>query len=177
MLRGCQVGGRKARIAKRNLISLPPGGRLFYGGSTFSSADSVTSRENDNQSFSNTLGFASLPRPTGLCLVRAFALRITRYALSATPRWHLSRSERLIYREIAFVVGRSKPLPYRPLTASRSSPGGRAFFIASSPALYKKLPTGSGYSVGNLIILVIFSYLTYPLRSYRGRARRGRRSR
>ena len=42
-----------------------------------SSADSVTSRENDNQSFSNTLGFASLPKVGAL-----------NTSLSLWERWH-----------------------------------------------------------------------------------------
>ena len=47
------------------------------GGSRFSSADSGTSRENDNQSFSNTLGFATLPPvkpPGGSLFIPAFPL-------------------------------------------------------------------------------------------------------
>ena len=77
--------------------------------------DSVISRENDNQSFSNTLGFASLPRQPALLSVKqsfvlcdAFSGRRGRRPLPFLPSHLLRRSSPRVGAKIKYPQKRAR---------------------------------------------------------------------
>ena len=97
---------KKASLRKKATRKSVGTSPLSRSATAVSSADSVTSRENDNQSFSNTLGFASLPRGRALfnfafCILH-FAFRVSRQplpALSVTAVPPVSSADSVTSRE------------------------------------------------------------------------------